>query len=113
MADKKTHKQFIQELKKINPSIFVIEKYQGARTPILVSCNACGHIWKAAPTNLFKNRQCPTCSYKSRGVKHRITSEEFASRMRIINPNIELLEPYIKSEEFIKVKCSLFLLGQE
>ena len=104
---KKTNEQFVEELIAVNPTITVLDKYQGSRTPISVSCNRCGTIWKAAPTNLLKGQGCPFCSYKSRGLKRRKTSDEFYSEMLVINPEIELLEPYISSNHKIRVKCKI------
>ena len=63
MAKMKTHEEFVNEMKEVNPSFIIIGKYQGDNKHIEVEC-AKHHIWSSLPTNLRKGRGCPYCSGK-------------------------------------------------
>ena len=64
----KTHEQYINELKNINPNIKVIEKYIGANTPILHKCLIDGYEWYVKPSNILSGYGCPKCN-ESKGEK--------------------------------------------
>ena len=57
---RKTHEEFVNEMKEVNPSFIIIGKYQGDNKHIDVECEK-HHIWSALPTNLRKGRGCPYC----------------------------------------------------
>lgn len=60
--NKKTTKQFIDELKEINPDIIVLGEYKGSKVDIACKCKVCGFEWSARPNNLLCNRtSCPSC----------------------------------------------------
>ena len=61
MSKRKTHEEFVNEMKEVNPSFIIIGKYQGDNKHIEVEC-AKHHIWSSLPTNLRKGRGCPYCS---------------------------------------------------
>ena len=61
MGRKKTHTEFIKELKLINPEITVIGKYIGALTKIEVQ-HTCAYQWKPFPSDLLNGTYCPKCS---------------------------------------------------
>ena len=42
---KKTHEEFVEELRKVNPYIEVIGTYKGTHEKIKCRCLKCGHIW--------------------------------------------------------------------
>ena len=59
--NRKTHSQYIEELKLINPYINVIDTYINANTPILHKCLIDEHEWYAQPANILSGRGCPQC----------------------------------------------------
>ena len=67
MGRKKTHNEFIEELKIVNPEIIVIGKYVGSLTKIEVK-HTCGYQWKVTPNSLLKGNSCPRCN-ESKGEK--------------------------------------------
>lgn len=71
---RKTHEQFVEELKDRHGAVFVLhEKYQTGDIKILVE-HECGYKWRVRPANLLRgNGSCPRCSGKVRK-----TPEEFA-----------------------------------
>lgn len=59
---KKTTNEFIEALRKINPTIEVLEEYTGNRSCVKVRCQTCGHIWAPTGKALLNGRGCPQCS---------------------------------------------------
>lgn len=61
MSKKKTHEEFVKELKNINPNIEVIGKYIGSRENIKVKCLKCTGKWEPMASSLLTDRGCPYC----------------------------------------------------
>lgn len=97
---RKSHEQYVEEVKSINPNILVKEKYIDSHTPILHECLIDNYKWKAEPCNILSGTGCPCCS---RHIKR--THEEYISQLSIINPNIEPIEEYITAKTPILHKC--------
>lgn len=62
---KKTHKEFVEELKNINENIQIIGEYQNNRTKLLCKCNRCNYEFNIRPSDLLKGISCPKCYHKS------------------------------------------------
>lgn len=69
---KKTHEEFIEELKEINPNIEVLGEYKNVRTGIKCKCKVCGYMgddkkdWTPAPKHLLSGSGCPECNRRKR-----------------------------------------------
>ena len=62
---KKTHEEFVQEIKdKYVGEYSILGKYFNNNTKILVKHNKCGYEWKITPSNLLQGKGCPVCSGK-------------------------------------------------
>lgn len=59
---RKTKQQFIEELRKITPTITVIGEYVNNKTIIAVRCNICKTEWSAVPNSLLLGHGCPRCA---------------------------------------------------
>lgn len=57
---RKTDEEYGQELIDLGLSIYNIEEYIDARTPILHECMS-GHNWKAVPNVILQGSGCPEC----------------------------------------------------
>ena len=78
----RTHEQFVNELKLINPSIKVIGVYTKAVEPIEVECLNCHRIWSTKAYNLLQGKGCAHCSalrgaQNNTGKTKRKTQDEF------------------------------------
>jgi len=62
MSKKKTHEEFVKELKNINPNIEVIGKYVKYKDNIKVRCINCTGEWEPMAQNLLRNYGCPYCA---------------------------------------------------
>ena len=100
---KKTHDDYLNELKQKNTLITPLEKYNGARTKIKHKCNQCGYIWDALPTNILRNHKCPQC-YRNQRLK---TEQEFVQELNQKKPNILLDGEFKTYTEKTKFKCKV------
>lgn len=99
---KKTHDEYVEEVSKINPKIEVIGKYINSRIKILHRCLIDNYEWMAEPSRILLGDGCPVC-----GGTKKITHEEYATRMKDVNPTIEVLGKYIFGKVKILHKCKI------
>lgn len=65
----KTHEQYVNELKNIEPNINVIGVYSGALANIDVECLLCGYKWHPPAGNLINRKKpskCPNCHSRTK-----------------------------------------------
>ena len=61
-AKRKSHEQFVEYVKKINPDIEVIGKYINTSTYVRCRCTIDGYEWDVDPNKLLKKKlQCSVC----------------------------------------------------
>lgn len=101
----KTQTKFIDELHKVNPNIIVLGDYINNRTKILCRCKKCQHEWETRPYDLLNGHGCAICARKRVSQNQTKTTQEFITKLKQINPNIEVLEDYIKAQTEIKCRC--------
>lgn len=58
---RKTHEEFIKQVKQINPEIKVIGKYERDNQKIKLKCVKCGNAWETKPTHIIQGHGCPNC----------------------------------------------------
>ena len=97
---KKTHEQFVEEMKEVNPNIEIIGEYINDKTKILCRCLIDGHEWEVTPHNLLRGRGCPLC-----GGALKKTHEQFVEELKQINPDIEVVGEYVNALTKIKCRC--------
>lgn len=102
---KKTHTEFINEMKNINPNIEILGQYKNFTTKIKCKCLIDGHIWNVKPADILSGRGCPECAKNRKSKKFRKTHEKFMKEVENINPNIEILEKYKDAVTKIKCRC--------
>ena len=49
MPKRKTHNEFLDDLRKINPNVEVLTEYNGDKNYITVKCLIDGNVWKTKP----------------------------------------------------------------
>ena len=109
MARKKTHEQFIEEMKIKQPNIEVLGKYEGNNVPIECRCKIDGHEWSPRPKHLLSNHGCPQCGIRSNSEQRTKTHEEFIKEFnkKFPNSNIEIMGKYTGTEDHILCKCKI------
>lgn len=111
---KKTHEEYVEEVKLKNPNVVVVGTYIDARTKIAHRCNLCGNEWNASPTNILHGHWCKSCSLKEAFKTHpqtqptlRKSHEQFVKQAKISNPNITVLGDYTGAKNSILCKCNV------
>ena len=99
----KSHEEFLDIVKSYNPSINIIGEYKGSLNTIECSCNICGYHWTPKATNLLHGYGCPQCAKKVQ-LK---SQNEFEEEIKLLHPNIVLLEEYKGSLTPISCKCKI------
>lgn len=99
---RKTHEQYLTELKSVNPNIMPLEKYKNALTPILHKCLLDGYEWMVAPGYVLYGAGCPKCAGNAPK-----THEEYIAEVARINPNIEVVEQYNGANTSILHRCKI------
>ncbi len=102
LMKRKTHKEFINEINKKNPTIIVRGTYINCNTKIEVECSKCGYVWNGNPTPLLQGHGCPKCA---NNIKK--TTNDFATELQDINPYIKIIDEYKNAVTPIKVKCCI------
>ena len=95
---RKTHDEFVEEMKNVNNNIEIIGVYKNSKTKLKVRCSVCGYEWESAPNTLLAHKGCVKCS----GLKRK-TQAEFIERMNIVHPEITVMGEY--KNNTTKVKC--------
>lgn len=113
---KKTHEEFIAQLKNIHPNIEVLSKYLGAKQKIECRCKVCNNKWFTTPDHLLHRTGCVACKVRDNiTIKRRPraprTHESFVDDMKDINPNIEILGKYFDNKT--KIECRCLICGNE
>ena len=99
----KSHNDFINKIKEINPNIEILGEYVNNHTKIKCRCRLDGYEWEAIPNNLTSKKQgCSKCFGNNKK-----THEEFIQEMRNINDNIEIISKYININTKVKCRCKL------
>lgn len=104
---KKTHQEFIEEMKNINSDFQILTKYETGKTKVKVKCNRCGNIWMATPENLLQGKGCKKCrdiAMRNARIKPKW---KFVEQMTQINPDIEIIGDYAGRTDKIECRCKI------
>lgn len=99
---RKSHKQFEQELRNVNPNIELLSEYTTNDCKISCRCLIDGFIWDAIPHVLLQNHGCPMCANKK---QNRRTHNEFIKEMNEKHPDILVLDEFEKTGKKMHFKC--------
>ena len=104
---KKTTVEYKEELKIKNPSIEVLDEYDGAKTKILHKCLICKHIWSSAPSNILAGKYCPSCANKNRNKNKQPSQDEYISMLATKNETLNVVGLYVNMKTKIEHLCLL------
>lgn len=99
---KKSHKEYVDDILKINTDIEIAEQYINAHIPILHRCKVCGYEWMAKPNNILSSKGCPKCA----GVLLK-SHDEYVKEVSLINHDIEVVGIYSNSKTPILHRCKI------
>lgn len=106
-AKAKTHKDFVQQMKELHPSITVVGKYQNANKRLLVKCNVCGFEWEGVPAGLLSGDGCRKCGTKVAHAKFVKSQSSFIEQVAVANPDIEVIGSYTGRHNTISARCKI------
>lgn len=99
--------EFSERLQQVSKDIQLLEPYTTSTTRIRAKCKICGHEWNPIANQLLQGRGCPVCRYVKSSSKRLDTNQTFSEKLRKVNPDIEVIGDYVKSNIKIKVKCKI------
>lgn len=110
---KKTHEQFVEELKRINDNIKVIGTYNKSGLRVECECSVCGHIWSPVARSLLSGHGCPNCYRTRRANQDRKPFEQFLDELSNVTDTITIsLKNEYKNTDS-KVNCVCKVCGYE
>lgn len=102
---KKTHEEYVEELKIKNPTVEVVEQYININTPIKHHCLIHDVFWKTTPGRALRGVGCEECRIeKFRQIRCK-THEQYVKEVADINPDIIVVGKYIDARTPIEYFC--------
>lgn len=107
MSKKKTHEEYVEELYNKNPTVEAVDLYVDARTPILHHCLLHDVFWNTAPYRVLQGCGCPKCKKEKFHKSRCRTHDQYVLEVKVVNPNVEILEQYIDARTPILHRCKI------
>ena len=104
---KKTHEEYVEELKIKNPDIEVTGTYVNSSTSIEHHCLKHDVYWNTVPSRVLKGCGCEECRKEKFRKKRCITHEDYISMVNEVNKDIEVIGHYIDMKTKILHKCKI------
>lgn len=104
-SKQKSHEQYVNEVKNINPNIIVLGEYINAKTPILHKCTIHNIEWKPYPEVILRGGGCSECWKEKLHNTHCRTHEQYVMELALANPNVIALGTYVDALTPILHKC--------
>lgn len=110
---KLTLEEIKKRLEDINPDIEILStEYINANTKLKCRCKIDGCVWYPTWGRLQQGGGCPECGKKSMANKQRYNLDKIKSKLKNINPNIEILSNEYKNNQ-TKLHCKCLIDGYE
>ena len=105
MSKKRTHEEYVDELKIKNPYVEVVGQYIDANTNTMHHCLVHDVFWETKPGRVLSGHGCKECRIEKFKTSNTKTQEEYVEAVKLKNPNIEVIEKYINAKTKILHKC--------
>lgn len=105
ISKRKTHTEFIEELKNKNPNIEVLDNYINAITKIKCKCKTCNKILYMTPNSLLSGNGCYDCNMGTHVQKITKTHDQFITDLNNKNNAVIILGKYKNSKTNILTEC--------
>lgn len=102
---KKTHKEFVEQFRKINKNIEITSQYKSSNSKISCHCEICGYSWKTRPADLLRGEGCFNCKNINQSKRQLKTCDQFLKDLYIVNPYIKVLSDYTDSHSRLNCEC--------
>lgn len=103
----RTHKEFIEEMSKINPNVSILGHFNKMREKIKCKCNIHNYVWDAIPYTLLKGANCPLCAQEKRNVSNELHAQQAKEKfiLNLKEKDIQLIGEYNGHHKHSKFKC--------
>lgn len=101
---RKTHNQFIDEMKVANSDIEILGKYEGNKKKIRARCKIHKREWESRPITLLNGNGCTKCIKEKAADKYKLKHEDFIDR---VSENVILKSKYINIKTNIECECKI------
>lgn len=98
MARRKTHEEFVEEVKKAQPHIKIVGRYRNSNSTVKCSCDIDNYEWESIPRTITQNG-CPVCRGKIN------TTQNFRTEISKLYPDIEVLGEWNGQNNPIECHC--------
>ena len=102
---KKTHQDYVAELRMKNPTVIPLGEYIDAVTKIEHMCLKHGIAWFTTPSRALDGRGCEKCKKEKFRSTRSITDADYRLSLNSIFPNVVALELYTTARTPIKHLC--------
>lgn len=108
-ASRKTHEQFVSEVKAINPNIEICSEYKTNNAKIRCRCLKDEYVWETTPHILIGGSGCPLCGRAKNEIasRRRMTHEEYVSAIADKFSNIEVLSQFTSVSDRMDYRCTV------
>lgn len=108
MPRRKTHDDFVLQVKNKFPNIHVAGIYTNNKIKIEFQClvDGCFHKWIARPDNILSGYGCPECAKKKISAARIKSHNEFVEEVAIKNPGVKVFGRYIADNVKIEFQCN-------
>jgi very-short-patch-repair endonuclease/ribosomal protein S18 len=104
---RRTHEDYVNELKDKNPNLEVIGTFIDVDTKILHRCKIHDYVFEKFPSLALKGSGCIKCATDMKKEHFTKTHEQYASELQEIHPDIEVVGEYINSKTKILHRCKV------
>jgi len=101
---RKTHEEYVQDLKDKRIKVFPLESYKGSDIKIKHKCQ-CGNTWDVKPNHVLRGVLCWDCKKKFYTNSFKKTHEDYVQELKDKGIKVVPLEKYKNSSTKIKHKC--------
>lgn len=105
---RKTHSQFVDELRQINCDIEILTEYTTNDNPVLCRCSIDKTEWQALPHTLLQGHGCPECGRQRNVIasRHRMSHDEFVANVAARFCNVKVLSKYKSAAQKVNYACA-------
>lgn len=107
MPRRKTHEEFVLEVKEKFPLVEVRGEYTHSCKDIQFYCKSCGYLWMKRPSGFLQSTGCPRCSRKMANNKKRMSNDLFVSRMDNLHPDLIMIDEYFNNSTKVTYVCTV------
>lgn len=103
MPKKKTHEEFLNEIKTEYPHLQILSQYNGFRAEIEVFNTKCLHTYRTTPAQIYRGNNCPKCD-----VVRETNKNSYVERLNLKHNNsLVLTTKYTGTKDSVSYRCSI------